>query len=91
MLVSETAMSNKHKGLNIDELRQRRLHHFGNVYETEEGTFTLTTKKVLVYLINRLHIKENMKKCQEKQVKFKWIVPKFIQAFLTSGRWQLTP
>ena len=80
ILVSETAMSNEHEGLNTDELRQRRLYHYGNVHGAKECTSTLTTKKVLVNKINRLHIKENlMEEFQEKQVTFKLIILKFIQ------------
>ena len=50
----------------------------------------MTAKNVVVMKINRLHIKKNLiKEFQEKQVSFKLIVLKFIQAYLKSDRWHL--
>ena len=82
--VSETQISNEHEVLNTDELRQRRLDHFWNVNGTEESSSSSTAKNVVVMKINRLLIKKDLiKGFQEKQVSFKLIVLKFIQAYLS--------
>ena len=57
---------------------------------TEESSSSSTAKNVVVMKINRLHIKKDLiKEFQEKQVSFKLIVLKFIQAYLNSYRWHL--
>ena len=93
--VSGTQIFNEYDVRNTNESRERRLDHFRNITGAEESSSTSTAKNIdnnvlITIKSHRLDIKKDLiKEFQEKQVSFKLIVQKFIQAYLTSDRWHL--
>ena len=93
--MSGTQIFNEYDVRNTNESRERRLDHFRNITGEEESSSTSTAKNIdnnvlITIKSHRLDIKKYLiKEFQEKQVSFKLIVQKFIQAYLTSDRWHL--